>query len=134
VKKGDYILVDYVTKIKETGETFDATIGEEAKKGGIFKENTVYEPMFIVVGEGWVMKKVEESKQADFGFDALTMEFRSMLEAGILDPAKVTRSAVQNAASIGMMVLTTEGLVTDIPEEKKEAPGMPPGGMGGMDY
>jgi len=87
--------------------------------------------------DGWVMKTVEESKAVDYGFDAMTMQFRSMLEAGILDPAKVTRSAVQNAASIGMMVLTTECLITDIPE-KKEAPagGMPGGmgGMGGMDY
>ena len=87
--------------------------------------------------EGWVMRKVEEGKALDYGFNAMTMQFGSMLEAGVLDPAKVTRSAVQNAASIGMMVLTTECLITDIPE-KKEAPagGMPGGmgGMGGMDY
>lgn len=79
--------------------------------------------------EGWVVKKVEESKIVDYGFNAMTMEFGSMLEAGIVDPAKVTRSAVQNAASIGMMVLTTEALVTDIPEKKDSASGMPPGGM-----
>lgn len=83
--------------------------------------------------EGWVAKKVEESKEADFGFNAMTMEFGSMLAAGVLDPAKVTRTAVQNAVSVGMMILTTEALVTDIPE-KKEAPAMQPGGMGGMDY
>ncbi len=87
--------------------------------------------------EGWVMRKVEEGKALDYGFNAMTMQFGSMLEAGVLDPAKVTRSAVQNAASIGMMVLTTECLITDLPE-KKEAPagGMPGGmgGMGGMDY
>ena len=63
----------------------------------------------------------------------MTGQFGSMIKAGIIDPAKVTRSAVQNAASVGMMVLTTEALVTDIPE-KKEALQMPPGGMGGMDY
>jgi len=61
-----------------------------------------------------------------------------MLAAGILDPAKVTRTAVQNAASIGMMVLTTEALITDIPEKKDAASGggIPGGmgGMGGMDY
>jgi chaperonin GroEL len=60
------------------------------------------------------------------------MQYGSMLEAGIIDPAKVTRSVVQNAASVGMMVLTTEALVTDIPE--KNTPAMPGGGMGGMDY
>ena len=83
--------------------------------------------------DGWVVKKVEESKIVDYGFNAMTMEFGSMLEAGIVDPAKVTRSAVQNAASIGMMVLTTEALITDIPEKNPSASsgsGMP----GGMDY
>lgn len=85
--------------------------------------------------DGWVLKTVEEklegAKDGDYGFNALTMQFGSMLSAGILDPAKVTRSAVQNAASIGMMILTTEALITDLPE-KKETPAMPPGGMGGM--
>lgn len=86
--------------------------------------------------DGWVLKTVEESKVADYGFNAMTMQFGSMLGAGVLDPAKVTRTAVQNAASIGMMILTTEALITDIPE-KKEAPagGMPGmGGMGDMGY
>lgn len=79
--------------------------------------------------EGWVMRKVEDSKINDYGFNVMTMDFSSMLADGIVDPAKVTRSAVQNAASIGMMVLTTEALITDIPEKKE--PSMP-GGMGGM--
>lgn len=91
---------------------------------------------------GWVMKTVEESKTADFGFNAMTMEFGSMIAAGIIDPVKVTRSAVQNAVSVGMMILTTEALITDIPEKKESGGaggGMPPGmggmgGMGGMDY
>ena len=84
--------------------------------------------------EGWVVNKVEESKIVDYGFNVMTMSFGSMVAAGIVDPAKVTRSAVQNAASVGMMVLTTEGLITDLPEKKEAMPGMPPGGMGGMDY
>lgn len=87
---------------------------------------------------GWVLRKVEEAKEADYGFDALVMKFGSMLAAGIVDPAKVTRSALQNAVSIGTMVLTTEALITDIPEKNPPAggPAMPPGGgMGGMgDY
>ncbi|MBI5449313.1 chaperonin GroEL [Candidatus Gottesmanbacteria bacterium] len=82
--------------------------------------------------DGWVLKTIEESKSADFGFDAMDMTFKSMLTAGVLDPAKVTRTAVQNAASIGMMVLTTEALITDLPEKKEAGAGMPPGGMGGM--
>ncbi len=57
-----------------------------------------------------------------------------MVKAGIIDPAKVTRGALENAASIAAMILTTEALVTDIPEDKK-APSMPPGGgMGDMDF
>ncbi len=86
--------------------------------------------------DGWVLKTIEESKVADFGFNAMTMEFGSMLTAGVLDPAKVTRTALQNAVSIGMMILTTEALITDIPEKKDHSPagGGMPGGMGGMDY
>jgi len=89
--------------------------------------------------DGWVLRTVEEGskdpKKSDFGFNANTLEFESMLAAGVIDPAKVTRSAVVNAASVGMMVLTTEALVTDLPE--KDKPMMPGGGMpgmGGMDY
>jgi len=82
--------------------------------------------------EGWVVKTIEENKAADFGFNAMTMQFGSMIAAGVLDPAKVTRTAVQNAVSVGMMILTTEALITDIKEPEKQ-PSMPPGGMGGMD-
>jgi chaperonin GroEL len=83
-----------------------------------------------------VVGKILASKDIDFGFNALTSEFGSMTKMGIVDPVKVTRSALQNAASVAMMVLTTEGLVTDIPEEKNPAAAgqMPAPGMGGMDY
>jgi len=82
--------------------------------------------------DGYVLKKIEAASDSDYGFNALTGEFGSMTKAGILDPLKVTRTALQNAASVAMMVLTTEGLITDIPEEKTPPPGMPPGG--GMEY
>jgi len=83
--------------------------------------------------EGSVIVEKLKGKENDIGFDVTTGEFTNMIKRGIVDPAKVTRSALQNAASIGGMILTTECLVTDIPEEKKEM-GMPPGGMppGGM--
>ncbi|MBI2617461.1 chaperonin GroEL [Candidatus Gottesmanbacteria bacterium] len=81
---------------------------------------------------GWVLRKVEEAKEVDYGFNALTMRFGPMQASGIVDPAKVTRSALQNAVSIGTMVLTTEALVTDIPEKKDIPAGPPGGGMGGM--
>ena len=79
---------------------------------------------------GWVLRKVDEAKEGDYGFNALTLEFGSMLKQGVVDPAKVVRIGLENAASIATMILTTEALVTDIPE-KKETPAMP-GGMGGM--
>ncbi|KKR11291.1 MAG: 60 kDa chaperonin 2 [Candidatus Woesebacteria bacterium GW2011_GWA1_39_21] len=82
--------------------------------------------------DGYVLRKIESAKDTDYGYNALTGVFGSMTEFGILDPLKVTRSALQNAASVAMMVLTTEGLITDIPEEKSTTAGMPPGGMGGM--
>ncbi len=84
--------------------------------------------------DGFVLKKIEEAKGKDYGYNALTGEFGSMTKFGILDPLKVTRSALQNAASIAMMVLTTEGLITDIPEEKAETPPAPGGMGGGMGY
>lgn len=80
---------------------------------------------------GEVMYQITQSNDADFGFDAQTLEFGSMMKKGIVDPAKVVRSAVQNAASIAGIILTTEALVADIPEKKAE-PAMPAGGMGGM--
>lgn len=79
--------------------------------------------------EGWVVKKVAENEKEDYGFDAMTLKFGSMLAAGIVDPVKVSRSALENAASVATMVLTTEALVTDIPEKKENTPPMPPGGM-----
>lgn len=82
--------------------------------------------------DGYVLRTILANKNFNYGYNALTGEFGDMMEFGILDPLKVTRFALQNAASVAMMVLTTEGLVTDIPEEKKE-PQMPGGGMG-MDY
>jgi len=78
-----------------------------------------------------VVDKVRNSNEKGFGYNALTGEYQDMVKAGIVDPAKVTRAALQNAASIAAMLLTTEALVVDKPE-KKSGGGMP-GGMGGMD-
>ncbi len=82
---------------------------------------------------GWVVREVE-SKTGNIGFNALTGEFEDLVKAGVIDPVKVTRSAVQNAASVAMMILTTEALVTDKPEPEKPAAGGMPGGMDGMGY
>lgn len=75
-----------------------------------------------------VIKKLSASKDKNEGYDVMAEQYVDMLKAGIIDPAKVTRSALQNAASVATMVLTTEGLVTEIPEPKKESPADP--GMG----
>ncbi|PYS39284.1 MAG: chaperonin GroEL [Acidobacteria bacterium] len=77
-----------------------------------------------------VLGKVRESKETNFGFDASTDEYTDMISAGILDPAKVSRTALQNAASIAALMLTTEALVSEIPEEDRAPAGPPPGGPG----
>jgi chaperonin GroEL len=82
------------------------------------------------------VRRIQKEKgDTSYGYNVLTGEFGSMLEQGVIDPVKVTRSAVQNAVSIASLLLTTEALITDIPEEKSPGGGgMPGGGMGGMDY
>lgn len=83
--------------------------------------------------EGSVVVEKVKNTEAGVGFNALTEEYIDMVKAGIVDPAKVTRSALQNAASIASLVLTTETIVADKVEENAAAPAMPPmGGMGGM--
>ncbi len=78
-----------------------------------------------------IIDKILSSGKVGYGFDAYNEEYVDMIPSGIVDPAKVTRSALQNAASVAAMVLTTESLVADHPEENP-APAMPAGGMGGM--
>jgi chaperonin GroEL len=79
-----------------------------------------------------VVQKVREMKSADEGFNALTDTYENLVSAGVIDPTKVVRSALQNSSSIASLLLTTEALVSEIPEEKKEAPAPGAGGMGGM--
>jgi chaperonin GroEL len=79
-----------------------------------------------------VVQKVREMKAADEGFNALTDTYENLVLAGVIDPTKVVRSALQNSSSIASLLLTTEALVSEIPEEKKEAPAPGGGGMGGM--
>ena len=78
-----------------------------------------------------IVDKIRRSRKTGYGFDAYNEVYCDMIPAGIVDPTKVTRSALQNAASVAAMVLTTESLVADIKEENP-APPMPAGGMGGM--
>lgn len=117
----------------------DKLTSDDEKAGAMILYEALGMPLRMIAKnagaeEGWVVRMVEDSKVADYGFNAITNDFGSMLAAGIVDPAKVTRSSLQNGASVATMILTTEALITDIPEKEK-APmggggGMP--GMGGM--
>jgi len=105
--------------------------------GAKIVQKSLEAPMRLLVenaGEdGNVVIADVRKKEKGYGFDVLKNEYVEMVKAGIIDPAKVTRTAIQNAVSVAMMILTTEGLVADIPEkeEKKPTPGgMPGGGMG----
>jgi chaperonin GroEL len=79
-----------------------------------------------------VRRQQVETKDNKLGYNVLTEEYGDMVKAGVIDPAKVTRGALENAASIAAMILTTEALITDIPEPEPPMPAGAPGGMGGM--
>ena len=81
-----------------------------------------------------IHRRQQEASDSTIGYDVVADDYTDLLARGIVDPAKVTRSAVENAASIAAMVLTTEAMITDKPEPASAAPQMPPGGMGGMDF
>src|SRR5881409_2093900 len=107
--------------------------GDE-KEGAHIVRRALEEPIRRIVENAGlersvVVEKVKAETVPTRGFDAESMEFVDMLQAGIIDPAKVERVALENAASIASLLLTTEALVTDIPEEKKDAPPMPHGDM-----
>ncbi|WP_323040684.1 chaperonin GroEL [Gemmobacter sp.] len=81
-----------------------------------------------------VAGKIRESSSLSFGFNAQTEEYGDMFSFGVIDPAKVTRTALENAASVASLLITTEAMIADKPEPKSAAPAMPGGGMGGMDF
>lgn len=84
--------------------------------------------------EGALIVQEVKKRKGNEGYNVATGEYEDLIKAGVVDPAKVTRSALQNAASISGLLLTTEALVTELPEKDKPAPMPPGGGMGGMDY
>jgi len=123
-------VIPALEKIKAQAEG-DEKIGVEIVK------RALEEPLRqIVQNAGFegaiVAEKVRESKEANFGFNAETEKYEDLVKAGVVDPAKVTRLALQNACSVAALMLTTEALVSEIPEEDKKTPPMPGGGMGGM--
>jgi chaperonin GroEL len=98
------------------------------------------EPVRQISGNGgWegaiIIEKIRARKEVNFGFNAATGEYEDLVKAGVIDPTKVTRSALQNAASISALMLTTEAMICEIPEKKSAPmPGGEHGGPGGMDY
>ncbi|MDR0732159.1 MAG: chaperonin GroEL [Treponema sp.] len=118
-----------------TGLTDDEKVGYKIVKRAL--EEPIRQIAENAGLDGAVIADKAKSEKKGIGFDAAKMEWVDMVQAGIIDPAKVTRSALQNAASIASLLLTTESAITDLPEKKEPAPmpgGGGMGGMGGMDY
>ena len=132
VPGGGTAMLKAESKIKE----LLATASGDVKTGMSIVLRSLEEPIRQIAANAGIegsiiVEKVRENESKSFGYDAYNDKFVDMIEAGILDPTKVTRSALQNAASVASMLLTTESIVTDIPApEPAAAPA--PGGMGGM--
>ena len=117
-------------------EKFADTLSGDEKTGAIIVLKAIEAPLKqIALNAGLdgsvILNEVLKSGKANYGFNALTNEYTDMVESGIIDPTKVTRSALENAASVAGVFLTTESVVADI-KEPTPAPQMPAGGMGGM--
>jgi chaperonin GroEL len=112
-------------------------LNEDEKVGVQIVRRAIEEPLRTLANnagaEGALIVEEVKKRKGNEGYDVAKGEYVDLVKAGIVDPTKVTRSALQNAASIAGLLLTTEALITEIPEKEK-APAMPPGGMGGMDY
>ncbi|MDY4587598.1 MAG: chaperonin GroEL [Oscillospiraceae bacterium] len=133
VAGGGTALVNAMPAVKALVETLE---GDE-KTGAKIVLRALEEPVRqIALNAGLegsvIIDNINRSGKVGYGYDAYSEKYCDMIESGIVDPAKVTRSALQNAASVASMVLTTESLVADKPEKAPAAPAMPAGGMDGM--
>jgi chaperonin GroEL len=117
-------------------DTLKGLTGDEAVGVNIVRRALEEPARTIVENAGLegsiVVEQIKAKKNVNEGFDAATLKYVNMIEAGIIDPFKVTRSALQNASSVAALMLTTEALVTEIPEKEKAPPMPPGGGMEGM--
>ncbi|MGD0946897.1 MAG: chaperonin GroEL [Candidatus Binatia bacterium] len=112
------------------------SVSDEERVGVNIVRRALEDPCrWIANNAGWegsiVLDKIKNNKGA-FGFNAASEEFEDLMKSGIVDPTKVVRTALQNASSVAGLLLTTEAMVAEKPEEKSAMPPMPPGGMGGM--
>ena len=110
---------------------------EDQKTGVDITRRALEEPLRQIVAntgttDGAVVVEKVKQGEGDFGFNARTEEYEKMTDAGVVDPTKVTRTALENAASVAGILLTTEAAITDVKEDTPDMPTMPPGGMGGM--
>ncbi len=109
---------------------------EDQQTGVDIVRRALEEPIRMIVQNAGqegsvVVNKVKEEKD-DFGYNASTEQYENLVKTGVIDPTKVARTALENAASVASLLLTTEATIVEKPEEKKEAPPMPGGGMGDM--
>lgn len=121
-------------------ENVKADNEDEARGYGILREALTkpFEKLLENASEdaSWARREILANKSANYGYNVVTKQFVDLVADGVIDPVKVTRSALQNAVSVAELILTTDVLITKIPEPKTAAPGGAPGmgGMGGMDY
>jgi len=102
LQKGDFILIDHVGKVKETGEVFDTTMEETAKKERLYKEGEIYEPKLIVIGEGWVLKTLDESLTTMEIGKKTPVEIPPKKAFGERDPEKVKRVSLRHLTAKGI--------------------------------
>jgi chaperonin GroEL len=124
-----------VALIRASSEIESLKVSDEERFGVNIVKRAIEEPLRNIASNAGiegaiVLDKVRQGKGA-YGYDASSEEYGDLLKAGIIDPTKVVRTALQNAASVASLLLTTEAMVAEKPEEKP-GPAMPPGGMGGM--
>jgi chaperonin GroEL len=142
VPGGEISLINAATKLDKLLKNLDGEDNEETKVGINIVKKALEAPIRKLAANAGqdgsviidtVRRTATEKKNKNIGYNVLTGQYTDMIQAGVIDPVKVVRGALENASSIASMILTTDVLITDMPEKDK-APAMPPGGMGGMDY
>jgi len=142
VPGGEISLINAASKLDKLIKSIDEGDNEETKVGINIVKKALEAPIRKLAQNAGqdgsviidtVRRTAIEKKNKNIGYNVLTGQYTDMIAAGVIDPVKVVRGALENAASIAAMILTTDVLITDMPEKDK-APAMPPGGMGGMDY
>ena len=142
VPGGEISLINAAAKLDKLLKSLDGEDNDETRVGINIVKKALEAPIRKLAANAGqdgsviidtVRRTAVDKKNKNIGYNVLTDEYVDMISAGVIDPVKVVRGALENASSIAAMILTTDVLITDMPE-KERAPAMPPGGMGGMDY